>query len=212
MRQARKASPVTEVVAPLVLASASPTRRALLAAAGVGHDSQPATIDEAALSASLLREGATPAGVALALAREKARAIAARCPARLVLGADQTLDDGSGHVLHRAQSRSEARAHLVRLRGRLHRLHAAAVLMRGDDLVWSHVATATLAMRAFSDAFLDHYLEGMSDAVLLSVGCYQIEGLGAQLFDAVAGDPFTIQGLPLLPLLGALRVQGVVPT
>jgi len=202
---------VTDAIPPLVLASASPTRRALLAAAGVAHDSQPAMIDEAGLSASLLREGRTPAGVALALAREKARAIAARCPARLVLGADQTLDDGHGHVLHRAQSRDEARAHLQQLRGRLHRLHSAAVLMRGDDLVWSHVATATLAMRAFSDAFLDHYLASLSDAVLLSVGCYQIEGLGAQLFDTVAGDPFTIQGLPLLPLLDALRAQGVVP-
>jgi septum formation protein len=194
----------------LVLASSSPTRRRLLEAAGVAVEIVPARIDEEAISQSLLAAGESPRAVADALAETKAKKISARLPDRLVLGADQVLSYGRGQILHKATSRDEARAQLLLLRGTEHSLISAAVLAQGGSAIWRIVDTAKLHVRSFSDAFLDAYLAAIPDDVLMSVGCYQIEALGAQLFKRISGDHFTIQGLPLLPLLDTLRDRGIV--
>lgn len=195
---------------PLVLASASPTRRRLLEAAGVPVAVDPAEVDEAALRADLAGRGATAEQAALTLAAAKAAAVAGRHPPdALVLGADQILEL-DGRWPSKPASLEEARAQLRELRGRSHRLVTAAVLLRGGREVWRTVDVAELAMRLFSDAFLEAYLREVGEDVLGSVGCYRLEGPGAQLFAGVRGDHFTILGLPLLPLLEALRRLGVL--
>jgi septum formation protein len=194
----------------LVLASASAARAAMLAAAGVVAETMPARIDEAAVRAAMLAEGASPRDLAARLAELKALRISARAPGRLVLGADQVLVL-DGQVFDKAASRAEARAQLLALRGRRHQLLSAAVVALNGAPVWRHVGTARLTMRRFSESFLDNYLERLGDLALASVGCYHLEGLGAQLFSRVEGDHFTVLGLPLLELLGYLRARGVLP-
>lgn len=193
----------------LVLASRSPSRAALLAGAGLAFDTEPSGVDERAVEEPLLAGGADPGAIALHLAEAKALDVAARRPGRLVLGADQTLGLGRERFV-KPDSVAEARAHLLRLRGRPHQLHAALVLARNGVAVWRHVSVATLTMRDFSDAFLDRYLALVADEVTSTVGCYRLEGPGIRLFEAIDGDYFTILGLPLLPLLAELRRLGIL--
>jgi len=195
---------------PLVLASSSQTRRRLLEAAGVPVVVDPPDVDEASLRERLARDRASTEEAALALAAAKARAVAGRHGADvLVLGSDQILEL-AGRWLARPASPGEAREQLRVLRGRTHRLVTGAVLLRDGREVWRGVDVAELTMRPFSDAFLEAYLREAGEEVLESVGCYRLEGIGAQLFEAVRGDHFTILGLPLFPLLRALRREGVL--
>ena len=189
----------------LVLASGSSARRTLLSAAGVPIEVVPANLDERALAAGA--PSRAPAGIAALLARAKASAVARRHPGRLVLGADQMLALGSEGFAKPAD-RAAARAQLRALAGRTHELHSAIAFVQDEAVLFERVATARLTMRAFSDAFLDRYLDAVGAAATASVGAYQIEGLGIQLFERIDGDYFTVLGLPLLEVLDFLRRHG----
>jgi septum formation protein len=182
----------------------------MLSAAGVAIEVLPARIDEAAIRQSMLAANAPPRDLAAKLAELKALRISRRQPGRLVLGADQLLVLG-GDVFEKARDMPQARARLLALRGRTHQLLSAAVMALDGQPIWRHVGTAKLTMRPFSEAFLDSYLDRVGDLALQSVGCYHLEGLGAQLFARVEGDYFTVLGLPLLELLGFLRAREVLP-
>jgi septum formation protein len=191
--------------APLILASRSAARRRLLEAAGIPIELCPADLDERALEGNAVPQ--SPTAVAALLAREKAALVAKAHPDRLVLGADQTLALGAKRF-SKSPDRLAARAQLQALRGRTHELHAAIAFVQDGAVVFEHVETARLTMRAFSDDFLNRYLDTVGDAVLASVGGYQLEGLGVQLFESIEGDYFTILGLPILQALDFLRRQG----
>ena len=191
--------------APLILASRSAARRRLLEAAGIPIELCPADLDERALEGNAVPQ--SPTAVAALLAREKAAMVAKAHPDRLVLGADQTLALGAKRF-SKSPHRLAARAQLQALRGRTHELHAAIAFVQDGAVVFEHVETARLTMRAFSDDFLNRYLDTVGDAVLASVGGYQLEGLGVQLFESIEGDYFTILGLPILQALDFLRRQG----
>ena len=196
---------------PVVLASASPARAALLRAAGIPILVDAAAIDEAEVKASLQAARAEPAAIAEALAELKAQRVSRRHVGNLVIGADQVLEC-DGILFDKPADLAAARNQLLALRGRRHQLVSAAVLVRDGQRLWHHVARADLEMREFSTDFLDRYLRSAGGAALSSVGAYQLEGVGAQLFGSVDGDYFTILGLPLLPLLGILREHGVLPS
>ena len=193
---------------PVILASKSAARRALLEGAGVPVEIAVAGVDEDAVKAGLLAEGATPRDVADALAELKAVRVALARPG-LVVGADQTLEF-EGRLYDKAPTLEEARARLKLLRGKPHKLHSAVVVARDGAPIWRDLVTATLHMRDFSDAFLEDYLAAEGQEALGSVGCYRLEGPGAQLFSRIQGDYFAILGLPLLGLLEHLRQQGVL--
>lgn len=197
--------------APIVLASASPTRAGLLRAAGISVVIDAAAIDEAEVKASLRAASAEPGAIAQTLAELKAQRVSRRHAGSLVIGADQILEC-DGVLFDKPADPATARIQLLALRGRAHRLVSAVVLVRDGQRLWHHVDRADLKMRDFSTSFLDRYLESADQAALSSVGAYQLEGIGAQLFAAVDGDYFTILGLPLLPLLDILREQGVLPS
>ena len=183
----------------VTLASQSPARAQLLASAGVPFTTMVAGVDEDALKAGLLAEGVSPRDIADA----KAVRVSSRRPG-LVIGADQTLDL-NGRLFDKAHSAAEARERLLALRGQPHKLHSAVVVALDGQPIWREVGTATLHMRPVSDAFIEGYLRRQASAVLSSVGCYQLENEGVQLFDRIEGDYFTILGLPLLGLLDLLR-------
>ena len=193
----------------LILASKSAARRAMLEGAGVPFSVQVADVDEDAVKAT--HDPADAAGLAIELARVKALAVSRHDPEAWVLGGDQTLAFAGG-VVSKAASMTAARAQLAAMRGRGHQLHSGAALARNGQVVWSGVDTVTLRVRDFSDAFLDAYLAAEGDGLLKSVGSYRLEGMGAQLFEAVEGDYFTVLGLPLWPVLAELRRAGVLAT
>ncbi|MEM9044136.1 MAG: Maf family protein [Pseudomonadota bacterium] len=191
----------------MILASQSASRAAMLRNAGVRIETQPARIDEAAVKAAMLNEGATARDVADCLAEMKALRISARRPEELTLGADQVLVC-DGEMFDKPADMAAARTHLQNLRGRTHQLHSAAVIAQRGEPIWRHIGTARLTMRPFTETFLDDYLAAFGETALTSVGAYHLEGLGAQLFQKVEGDYFTILGLPLLEILGFLRARG----
>lgn len=193
----------------LILASKSASRRAMLDAAGVTYHSIPADIDERAVEAGL--EGASPPEIAEALAVAKAAAVAALHPQTLVLGSDSLVVAG-GRRFDKPRSRDEAAEHLRFFSGRVMELHSAAALVRDAGCVWSHASIARLHLRDLSEDFIAHYLTLEWPAIGHTVGAFRIEGPGVQLFDAIEGDQFTVLGMPLLPLLGALREEGVLIT
>jgi len=189
---------------PLVLASKSEVRRDVLAAAGLPVETMPADIDERGIEQN--PAASSPRSVAVLLAREKAKAIAAKMPGRLVLGADQTLSLGKERFSKPAD-RNAARAQLLYLRGKTHELSSGIALVRDGVVLFEDCAVARLTMRIFSEHFLDGYLDVAGASVSQSVGGYQLEKTGIQLFEAIEGDHFTILGMPLFSLLPFLRAQ-----
>jgi septum formation protein len=193
--------------APLVLASKSAARRALLEAAGLPFEVVAADIDERAASAPLQAQRASPDVIAAQLARLKALTISAKTPQRLVVGADQVLAL-EGEIFTKPADRATAKAQLLQLSGRTHVLHSALCVARGDNVLFETVSTAKLTCRRLSPDFVDSYLDAAGEAILGSVGAYQLEGLGIHLFERIDADHATILGLPLLPLLAFLRRDG----
>ncbi len=193
----------------LILASGSAARRQMLEAVGLTFEVDAPRVDEEAAKASLRAGGLKPRDQADTLAELKALSVSRSRP-DFVIGADQMLALG-GEVFDKPKDAGEARQHLLRLRGQTHELITAAVVAREGAIIWRHIDTPKLKMRAFSDAFIDDYMARAGSDVLHSVGAYQLEGLGAQLFERVDGDYFSVLGLPLLPLLAFLREHGIAP-
>jgi nucleoside triphosphate pyrophosphatase len=191
--------------APLILASQSEVRRMLLTAAGIPVKTDPADLDERALEAKAKSQSA--GALAALLAREKAIVVAGRHGGGLTLGADQTLALGAERMI-KPQDRDGARAQLRALRGRTHELHSAIAFVQHGAVQFEHVGVARLTMRDFSEQFLESYLDAAGPSVTASVGAYQVEGVGLQLFERVEGDYFTVLGLPLLQALDFLRRVG----
>lgn len=194
------------MTSPLILASGSAHRAALLTAASVPFRQVVSGVDE-----DDLKKAFNSKDLALHLAEAKAADVARNHPGSLVLGADQVLLC-EGRSFDKPASRQDARSHLQALSGRTHTLETAVVVIRDNKKVWAHMERPALTMRTLSDDFIEHYLDAAGDGVLTSVGAYQVEGLGAQLFDRIEGDTFSIQGLPLIPLLKFLRSQGLMPS
>ncbi|MEM7667682.1 MAG: Maf family protein [Pseudomonadota bacterium] len=193
----------------LVLASSSTIRAALLERAGVPLTVDPARVDEAAVKAALLAEAAPARDIADALAALKAQKVSGRHPGALVLGADQVLV-ADGRLFDKPQDQDVARDQLQALRGRRHQLLSAAVIACDGAPVWRHIGTADMEMRDFSDAFLEDYILRHGDGLTATVGCYKLEEDGPQLFSRIAGDYFSILGLPLLQVLSFLRTRGLL--
>lgn len=211
-------SPVSPVIgqhepgAPrLVLASASPSRAAVLRQAGLAAASEPAQVDETEVKAALQAEGAGAQDVAMTLAELKAQKVSRRRPGSIVIGADQMLEC-EGVWFDKPSDLVQAAEHLRFLSDKTHRLIAAVCVVHDGVRLWHHVAMASLTMRPLSEEFITAYLAAVGPAALTSVGSYQLEGLGAQLFARIEGDYFTILGLPLLPLMDFLRNHGVIAT
>lgn len=194
----------------LILASQSASRRALLEGAGLRFHALPAAVDEATLKESARAEGMDVADTATLLADAKAARIARKHPEAVIIGADQILVC-EGDWFDKPEDVEAARRHLQRLRNRAHELVTAVVVWREGERAWHHIARPRLAMRDFSDAFLDDYLAREGGFVTQSVGAYRLEGLGVQLMRDIRGEHSAILGLPLLPLLGYLRDSGVIP-
>ena len=190
----------------LVLASRSESRHLVLSAAGIPHEVEAADIDERGIEQ---HADASAAGVAQILAREKALVVSARRPGALVLGADQTLTVGIRRF-SKPRDRAAAREQLLCLRKQTHELHSAIAVARNNAILFQHQEVARLTMRVFTDAFLERYLDAVGAAATASVGGYQLEKLGIQLFDRIEGDHFVILGLPLLPLLEFFRREGLL--
>ncbi len=194
----------------LVLASGSASRRRLLEAAGVPFEAAPAAVDEDDVKLAMKAEGAEAFDVAEALAELKAQRVSPRFPGALVLGADQMLVC-EGAWFDKPADLTGAAEHLRRLSGRPHHLLTALCLLRDGNRIWHHRDRAELIMRPLSEAAIQAYLSKVGEAALDSVGAYQLEGRGIQLFQSISGDFFGIQGLPLLPLLDMLRNHRVIP-
>ena len=195
----------------LILASASPARARLLAAAGLRIQVESPMVDEGAIKIAFQVNGGTAADCALALAEAKARQVAENHRHALVVGADQILVCGNVWF-DKPEGLGEARVQLQALRDRAHQLVTAACVVRNEDRLWDAVSSPKLTMRQFSEAFLDAYLDAEGTAIFGSVGAYRLEGRGIQLFADIEGDYFAILGLPLLELLCFLRSRGVLPS
>ncbi|MBM6593914.1 Maf family protein [Microvirga pudoricolor] len=199
--------PVWAAPSPLLLASTSRTRRALLESAGIVPETEAPGVDERAIEMEAASDRLSPPALAARLAREKALAVSRRHPARIVLGADQVLAC-DGILFHKPGGRDEAFEQLSRLSGRTHALHAAGCLARDGEILSDFDATARLTMRELGPDAINLYLDRADSSVLVSTGVYQVEGLGIHLFERIEGDHSTILGLPLIPLLSALRGLG----
>ncbi len=197
------------MAATIILASGSPFRRKLLENAGIPFTAVRPEIDERAAEAPLKSSGATPEEVAQILAEAKAMDVAGRHEGAIVIGSDQTLSLG-GEIFHKPKDMEEARRHLLALSGRTHQLNSALAIMRSGETLWRHVDVASLTMRKLEPAFIGRHLAKVGDKALASVGAYQIEGEGIQLFERIEGSYFTIVGLPMLPLLAKLRELGAI--
>ena len=195
----------------LLLASKSESRQRLLRAALVPFETVNAAVDEEAAKDALAAEGTGPRNLADALAELKALKPSMRHMTDLVLGCDQTLELEDGSRVDKVDTREEAAALLARMSGQPHKLHSAAVIAEGGRPVWRHIESVTLHVRPLSTAFIDAYLESDWDECRWCVGCYRIEGPGAQLFSTIKGSLFAVQGLPLLPLLDYLRTRSILP-
>jgi septum formation protein len=193
----------------IVLASASEGRRRLLAGAGIDFRQVRADLDERSAEAPLVEAGFGAADIAVALAAAKAETVSAERPDDWIIGADQTLEFEGERWLKPADM-AEARRQLLRLAGKAHTLHSALALAKGGTADWTHVESVHLIMRRFGPEYVGRYLARVGDTALASVGAYQIEGEGIQLFDSIDGDVFAIVGLPMLPLLKQLREQGAI--
>ena len=193
----------------LILASGSATRLSMLRSAGVEVVVEKAQVDEASVIEALIAEKARPRDIADLLAEMKAMKVSARRPGAFVIGADQVLSVGS-QVVQKATDVAEARQQLLMLRGKTHVLSSAVCVASNGSPVWREVREARLTMREFSEAFLDGYLAEAGEDILGSVGAYQVEKLGIQLFSRIEGDHFTILGLPLISLLDFLRMHGLL--
>ena len=206
-----KSSPSKSGPRHIVLGSTSRARREMLTSAGVAFTVEAADVDEPAIRKDILARGAKfdAGAIAEVLARAKAENVSQHHAGSLVIGADQVLALGE-ELLTKPKDAADARAALKKLRGKTHELHSAVAFAVDGAIVWSHVATARLTMRAFTDAFLEDYLVRAGDRITHSVGGYELEGLGVQLFEKIEGDYFTILGLPLLPVLNELRERGMV--
>jgi septum formation protein len=195
----------------IILGSTSRARRELLTSAGVAFTVEAADVDEPAIRKEILARGGAfdAAAIAQVLANAKAENVSRQHAGALVIGADQVLALGE-ELLTKPKDAAEARVALKKLRGRTHELHSAAAFAVDGVVVWSQVATARLTMRAFTDAFLEDYLVRAGDRITHSVGAYELEALGVQLFERIEGDYFTILGLPLLLVLIVLRERGMI--
>ena len=195
---------------PLILASASKSRARILEAAGLAFIVEPPGLDETAMRQAVSGEGTLdPRDVAAVLARAKAEAVSDLAPQAYVIGGDQILALGKT-MLSKPDSMEAARRQLLDLSGKTHTLHIAVALATNGDTVWAETTVATLTMRKLSPQYIGRYLAAAGDEVLSSVGAYQLESLGVQLFDKIDGDYFSILGLPLIPLLDTLRREGVI--
>ncbi|OJY69929.1 MAG: septum formation protein Maf [Sphingobium sp. 66-54] len=195
----------------LLLASQSASRRRLLADAAVPFETVHAGVDEEALKAGLIAEGLGARDLADALAEWKARRPSQRNPGAFVLGCDQTLELDDGSRIDKVETRAEAAELLARMSGRMHKLHSAAVIAQDGTPIWRKIESVALHMRPLSPAFIAYYLDLDWEQCRHCVGCYRIEGPGAQLFSKITGSLFAVQGLPLLPLLDYLRVRSMLP-
>jgi septum formation protein len=195
----------------LVLASGSRIRADLLKNAGLDIEVDPADVDERVVEAPLLEAGFPPEDLASVLAEAKANDVCDRRAGDLVIGADQILAF-EGERRTKPEDMEAARRQLLAFSGKTHELHSAVVISKDGEAIWRHVSTARLTMRELSPAFIGHYLAAAGEDVLSSVGAYQLESLGVQLFEKIDGDYFTILGLPLLPLLAELRSLKVIET
>lgn len=193
----------------IVLASGSPFRKKMLADAGLDFIQDRPQIDERAVEKAVEGSGLTPEDLASILAEAKALDVSQRQPGKIVIGTDQTLSLGD-EVLHKPKDMEEARRRLLALSGKTHQLNSAIVLVRDGEVLWRHVGIARLTMRQLDPGFIGRHLSRIGDKALSSVGAYQIEGEGIQLFESIEGDHFTIVGLPLLPLLDQLRHLGAI--
>ena len=193
----------------LILASSSASRHALLRNAGLRFTAIAAEIDERAIDKELEARGAGPEEIAIELARAKALAVSAAHPNAYVIGSDQTMSLGT-RLYHKPRTMTEAHAHLMSLSGKTHRLNCGVAIAKGGAVLWDHVSIAQMTVRPLEAAYVERHLSRVGEAVLSSVGAYQLEGEGIQLFSAIEGDYFTILGLPLLPLLTQLRREGVI--
>jgi septum formation protein len=193
----------------IVLASTSATRLQILRAAGLTVEAIAPRVDEEAAKAALLSEGASPRDIADALAEMKALKVSDKRPGDLVMGCDQVLEC-DGAIFSKPDTEDQARTQLRQLRGTSHRLLSAIVAYEASEPVWRHVAEARMTMHPLSDAYIDDYVERNWESVRHSVGCYKIEEEGVRLFSAIAGDHFTILGLPLLPLLAWMGTRGMI--
>lgn len=195
--------------APMILASKSAGRRAVLAQADIPFEAIPADVDERAIEAQIVARGGDADAIAQALARAKALDVAAAATSRFVLGADQVASC-EGRLIGKPATMTIAAELLRFLSGRWHRLHSAVALARGGDVLFETLHYADLRMRPLSDSFIETYLAAAGEQALTSAGAYQVEGLGAHLFAEIKGDHWTIMGLPLLPVLDALRREGAL--
>lgn len=195
---------------PLILASGSHVRARLLADAGVSFEVKVSAVDEARAKENF-PDPSNGMALAQKLALLKAEAVAKNFPDHFVLGADQVLTC-DGRQFDKAETRSQAAENLKFLRGKTHTLHSAVCIVKNGELIWPYNDAAHLTMRQFTDVFLTDYLDAAGDTILKSVGCYLLESTGTQLFDKIDGNYFTILGLPLLPVLDFIRLQGILKT